>query len=163
MTLEIFLTGRRIATHARSFAAGRHPTLPEHRPKKHPHLEWTASRMIERGRAVGPQTATAVERILSSRKHPELGYRSGLGVLRLAERYGPQRLEAACRRAITLNACSYRSLKSRLETALDRQPLEPLGPPLLHSQAHANVRGADYYRQPEVLGGANRPSKNSPA
>jgi transposase len=106
--------------------------------------------MIERGRAVGPQTAAAVERILNSRKHPELGYRSCLGVLRLADRYGPQRLEAACRRAVTLNACSYRSLKSMLETGLDRQPLEPLAPPALHSQIHANVRGADYYRQPEV-------------
>lgn len=149
-TVEIFLKGRRIATHARSFAPGRHTSLAEHRPKKHQHLEWTASRMIERGQTVGPQTAAAVERILNSCKHPELGYRSCLGVLRLADRYGPQRLEAACQRAITLNACSYRSLKSMLETGLDRQPLQPLAPPALHSQAHANVRGADYYRQPEV-------------
>jgi transposase len=150
-TVEIFLKGRRIATHARSFAPGRHTTLPEHRPKKHQHLEWTASRMIERGRAVGPQTAAAVERILNARKHPELGYRSCLGVLRLADRYGPQRLEAACRRALTLNACSYRSLKSMLKTGLDRQPLQPPAPPALHSQTHANVRGADYYHATEVL------------
>jgi transposase len=131
--------------------AGRHTTLPEHRPKKHQHLEWTASRMIERGRAVGPSTAAAVEKILNSRKHPELGYRSSLGVLRLADRYGPQRLEAACRRAVALQACSYRSLKSILETGLDRQPLEPVAPPAAHCQVHDNVRGPDYYRPAEVL------------
>jgi len=150
-TVEIFLQGQRLATHARSFVAGRHTTLPEHRPKQHQHLEWTAPRMIERGRAVGPSTAAVVEHILNSRKHPELGYRSCLGIFRLADRCGPQRLEAACRRAVTLNACSYRSLKSILETGLDRQPLEPVAPPAAHSQRHDNVRGADYYRPSEVL------------
>jgi transposase len=150
-TVEIFFEGQRIATHARSFVAGRHTTLPEHRPKKHQHLEWTASRMIERGRAVGPSTAAAVEHILNSRKHPELGYRSSLWVLRLADRYSPQRLEAACRRAVALNACSYRSLKSILETGLDRQSLEAVAPPPAHSQLHVNVRGPNYYRSVEVL------------
>ena len=100
---------------------------------------------------MGPSTAAAVQRILNSRKHPELGYRSCLGIFRLADRCGPQRLEAACRRAVTLNACSYRSLKSILETGLDRQPLEPVAPPAAHSQRHDNVRGADYYRPSEVL------------
>jgi hypothetical protein len=71
-------------------------------------------------------------------------------VFRLADRYGPPRMEAACQRALTLNACSYRSLKSILETGLDRQSLEPVAPPALHSQLHANVRGAAYYRATEV-------------
>lgn len=150
-TVEVFLQGRRIVTHTRSFMAGRHTTLPEHRPKKHQHLQWTASRMIERGRAVGSSTAAALERILASRPHPELGYRSCLGVLRMADRYSPERLEAACRRAVALNACSYRSLKSILQTGLDRQPLEPAVASTTHSQHHDNVRGADYYRQTEVL------------
>src|SRR5207244_4154248 len=68
-------------------------------------------------------------RIMESRKHPELGYRSCLGVLRLGERYGRERLETACRRAVALNACSYRRIKSMLETGLDRQPLEPVATP----------------------------------
>jgi len=149
-TVEIFLHGRRIATYLRSWTPGRHTTLPEHRPPQHQHLEWSPSRMIERGRAIGPATAAAVERILDSRPHPELGYRACLGVFRLADRYGPPRMEAACQRALTLNACSYRSLKSILETGLDRQSLEPVAPPALHSQLHANVRGAAYYRATEV-------------
>jgi transposase len=107
--------------------------------------------MIQRGLAIGPSTAAALEHILNSRPHPELGYRSCLGVLRLAERYRSQRLEAACRRAVALEACSYRSIKSILETGLDRQPLEPVTPPAAHCQRHDNVRGADYYRQSEVF------------
>jgi hypothetical protein len=106
--------------------------------------------MIQRGLAIGAATAAAVEHILNSRPHPELGYRSCLGVFRLADRYSPQRLEAACRRAVALQACSYRSIKSILKTGLDHQPLEPVVSPEIHSQMHANVRGADYYR-PEVL------------
>ena len=149
-TVEIFLKGRRIATHLRSFVAGQHSTLPEHRPKKHQHLEWTRSHMIQRGLAIGSATAAAIEHLLNSRPHPELGYRSCLGVLRLVDRYSPQRLEAACRRAVALQACTYRSIKSILKTGLDHQALEPVSAPEIHSQVHANVRGANYYR-PEVL------------
>ena len=150
-TVEIFLKGRRIVTHTRSFVPGKHTTLPEHRPKKHQNLEWTASRMIERGLVIGTSTAAALERIMESRKHPELGYRSCLGVLRLGERYGRERLETACRRAVALNACSYRRIKSMLETGLDRQPLEPVATPAAHTDVHANVRGAGYYRKTEVF------------
>jgi len=149
-TVEIFLKGRRIVTHTRSFVPGKHTTLPEHRPKKHQNLEWTVSRMIERGLVIGTSTAAALERIMESRKHPELGYRSCLGVLRLGERYGRERLETACRRAVALNACSYRRIKSMLETGLDRQPLEPVATPAAHTDVHANVRGAGYYRKTEV-------------
>ena len=149
-TVEIFLKGRRIVTHTRSFVPGKHTTLPEHRPKKHQNLEWTASRMVERGLVIGTSTAAALERIMESRKHPELGYRSCLGVLRLGERYGRERLETACRRAVALNACSYRRIKSMLETGLDRQPLEPVATPAAHRDVHVNVRGAGYYRKTEV-------------
>jgi len=149
-TVEIFLKGRRIVSHTRSFVPGKHTTLPEHRPKKHQNLEWTASRMVERGLVIGTSTAAALERIMESRKHPELGYRSCLGVLRLGERYGRERLETACRRAVALNACSYRRIKSMLETGLDRQPLEPVATPAAHTDVHANVRGAGYYRKTEV-------------
>jgi hypothetical protein len=86
-----------------------------------------------------------------SRKHPELGYRSCMGVLRLAKRFTPERLEAACRRALAMDACAYKSIKSILQTGLDRQPLETEPLPAAYSGEHANVRGAGYYRQREVF------------
>jgi transposase len=149
-TVEIFLKGQRIATHVRSYVAGKHTTLPEHRPKKHQDLEWTSSRVADRGRAIGPSTVAVLERIMQAAKHPELGYRACLGVLRLANRYPKERAEAACRRALALNICTYRSIKSVLENGLDRQSLEPIEPPAAYGVVHGNVRGAAYYEQKEV-------------
>lgn len=149
-TIEIFLKGQRIATHTRSFVAGKHTTLPEHRPKKHQDLEWTSSRITDRGQTVGSSTVAALEQIMQSKNHPELGYRACLGVLRLANRYPRERLEAACRRAVALNVCAYRSIKSILEKGLDRQSLEPIEAPATHGLVHGNVRGAAYYEQKEV-------------
>jgi transposase len=149
-TIEIYLKGSRIAAHVRSYVPGKHTTLKEHRPPKHQDLEWTSSRMTEKGRDVGPSAAAVLEQIMQSRKHPELGYRSCLGVLRLGKRYSNERLEAACQRALTMNVCSYRSIKSILESSLDRQPLEPLATPAVHEEVHDNVRGSDYYSKGEV-------------
>ena len=150
-TVEIFLRGQRIAAHIRSYVPGKYTTLKEHRPPKHQDLEWTSSRITERGREVGPSTANVLARIMQDRKYPELGYRSCLGVLRLGKRYSSERLEAACRRALEMNACSYRSIKSILEKSLDREPLEPVVIPAAHTEVHANVRGSDYYKRKEEV------------
>src|SRR5437016_10818294 len=90
-------------------------------PKAHQrHLEWTPSRLINWARTIGPQTAALVEAILADRPHPEQGYRSCLGILRLAKRDGPARLEAACARAGAVEARSYRHVDSILKHGLDR-------------------------------------------
>ena len=57
---------------------------------------------------------------MAARPHPELGFRSCLGVLRLGERYGAERLEAAASRAHAMGADSYRSVRSILERGLDK-------------------------------------------
>jgi transposase len=146
-TIEIFRLGRRLVTHLRSFLPGRHTTLPEHRPPRHQALEWTAERMIEKGATVGPATAALLARILKSRPHPELGYRSCLGVLGLGDRYGRERLEAASRRALALNVGSYQSIQSMLVQGLDRQAVEKPEVSPAHQAVHANVRGASYYKE----------------
>jgi len=123
-TVEIFHDGRRLASHARSSARGRHTTQAEHMPKSHQqHLEWTPSRLISWGTDIGPNTGKLVAAILDERRHPEQGYRSCLGILRLAKRYGEERLEAACARALVAGARSYRHLDTMLRKGLDRMPL----------------------------------------
>jgi transposase len=139
-----------VALHVRSFAVGRHTTVEEHRPPQHRNLEWTSDRMIARGKAVGPATAEVLERIMASRPHPELGYRSSMGVLRLGRQYTNERLEAACQRALAVNTCSYRSIRSILSTGLDRQPLESSTASPAHDTVHPNVRGSSYYGSKEV-------------
>jgi len=150
-TVEILLKGNRIATHIRSYVPGKHTTREEHRPVKHQDLKWTSSYMVDKGREVGPATADALQRIMDQRKHPELGYRACLGVLRLGKRYSNERLEAACRRAIVMNAATYRSIKSILENSLDRESLDPVEIPAAHAEVHPNVRGSAYYRKEEEV------------
>jgi transposase len=146
-TVEVILDGQRIAAHARSFQRGRHTTIPEHMPAAHrQHLEWSPSRLVNWAAKIGPHTRALVDAILRDRPHPEQGYRSCLGILRLAKRYGDGRLELACARALAVGARSYRHVDSILKNGLDRVPLrteEPeRGSP---SSSHENVRGPDYY------------------
>lgn len=146
-TIEIFHRGNRIASHRRSRGRGQTITHGEHRPKSHQaHLEWSPSRMVNWARTIGPHTAQLFERILSEKPHPEMGYRSCLGIIRLAQQYSPQRVEAAAQRALLAHACRYQSVKSILKNSLDAVPLSPPrpeSPPLKHD----NVRGADYFDQ----------------
>jgi transposase len=142
--VELFLEGKRVAAHARSHQRGKFTTIEEHRPKSHQrYLEWTPGRMVQWARQTGPQCARLIEHILESKPHPEQGFRSALGVIRLGKAVGAQRLEAACARALRLGIGSYRSVKSILENNLDRQTDEPELP--LNSPAHENVRGQEYY------------------
>ena len=128
-TVEIFQRGTRVWVHARSSQPGRHTTVAAHMPKAHrAHQEWSPSRLVRWGATIGAETATLVEQILASRPHPEQGYRSCLGLLRLAKRYGPARLNAACARAVAVGARSYRHVDSMLRHGLDRMPL-PLDAP----------------------------------
>jgi len=148
-TVEIFLKGRRVASHLRSYLPGKYSTLSEHMPKSHQrYLEWTPSRLIQWAGTIGPQTQKLLTFILENRPHPEQGYRSCLGVLRLKKRYTSQRLEAACARALTFKAYSYKNVESILKNGLDQQPLDRSSSsqtrlPLLE---HENLRGRHYYQ-----------------
>ena len=144
-TVEVYHRNMRLASHRRSLKPG-FTTLPEHMPKSHrAHLEWSPSRFIRWAGKIGPHTQALVQAILSERPHPEQGYRSCLGILRLAKTYGNQRLEAACRRAVAVRARSYKHVQAILKNGLDQAP--PLETPAPHRPIlHANVRGPEYYR-----------------
>jgi transposase len=144
-TVEILHKGVRVASHPRGRGDGRAITNVEHRPKSHQkYLEWTPSRIISWAGRCGPSTAALVARILESRPHPEQGYRSCLGIIRLADKFSDERVEAASARALRCNAMSYSSVKSILEKGLDRLPLKET--PAYTPPQHANIHGADYYR-----------------
>lgn len=144
-TVEVFHRHRRVASHVRKFSAG-YSTDPAHMPESHRrHASWTPSRIISWAAKTGPATAKLTEAVMAARPHPEQGFRSCLGIVRLGDRYGPERLEAACERALAVRAHSYRSVESILRTGLDRQPLPAEGPERTHP-SHDNVRGPDYYQ-----------------
>jgi transposase len=144
-TVEIYGKSGRIASHIRSYQPHRHTTKPEHMPKSHrAHLEWTPSRLISWGAKIGPSTEALVKAILASRPHPEQGYRSCLGLLRLAKRYDEERLEVACKRAHAVGAVSYRHVAAILKNNLDRLAAEETTSHVSVGD-HGNIRGAAYY------------------
>jgi transposase len=146
-TVEILLRGKRIASHPRSRVRGGFSTKPEHMPSSHrAHAEWSPSRLLDWAASVGPSTAQLVDAILRDRPHPEQGYRSCLGILRLSKKYGNNRLEAACASALGLGARSYRHVESMLMHGLDRlKESNDEGTTAPRRPTHANVRGRDYY------------------
>lgn len=145
-TVEVFYKSRRVASHRRSFVRYGHTTDPAHMPEAHRrHAQWTPSRIVAWAKKTGPKTAELVAGILERRRHPEQGYRAALGIMRLAERHGAERCEAACARALHMGAYSYGSVESILAHNLDKEPLPETRPVRVHPH-HRNVRGGSYYR-----------------
>jgi transposase len=147
-TVELFHNGKRVASHVRSSVKYDHTTLPEHRPASHrAHLEWPPSRLINWGKNIGPHVAAIVEHVIRSKPHPEQGYRSALGLLRLADRFDKVRLEKACERAIAIRAPNYRTVKIILQQGMEGAPLldQPQAQDPAASLGAVNVRGPRYY------------------
>lgn len=151
MSVEIFYKGNRVASHIRSFQRGFYTTKTEHLPRAYrEHMKWSPSRLIHWGGTVGPNTEKLVEAILKDRPHPEQGYRSCLGILRLEKRYGTPRVERACARALWSGGRSYTHVEAILKNGLDRMPFgEEQAAPRQLCLVHDNVRGAAYYAQPK--------------
>ncbi len=114
--VEILHRGQRVASHLRNSRQGGFTTVAAHMSAAHrAHMEWTPQRLIHWGESIGPACAEVVTRLMAENKHPEHGYRSCLGLLSLAKRYGKQRLEAACIRALQIGACQYRHVHDILK------------------------------------------------
>ncbi len=144
-TVEALHRGQRVASHRRSHQRGKHTTQNEHMPTAHrQYAEWTPQRLITWAQKSGPATAKLIDTIMATRAHPQQGFRSCLGIMRLGKTFGAERLEAACVRALALGAHSYRSLESILRRGLEQHAL-PDTPNTTPSIAHDNVRGAQYY------------------
>ena len=145
-TIEILARGRRVTIHQRSHHKGYYSTIADHMPASHrAHAEWSPGKLMNWAASVGPATGELVKRLLLEKQHPEQGYRSCLGLMRLARNFGGERMEAACIRALAIGTYRYRSVASILDKGLDRQPVTPPAQAELALPEHANVRGPDYY------------------
>ena len=142
--VEIFHQQQRVASHLRETDQGRYTTLTEHMPKAHQrHSAWTPGRLLNWALSIGPATRDVVRWQLESKRHPEQGYRSCLGLLSLFRRYGKARLDAACLRAGKLGSPTTRSVQSILEQGLDQ--LRESSPKTCPLPEHDNIRGPRYY------------------
>ena len=142
-TVEVFLRGKRVASHLRSTVPHRPTTIAEHMPSSHRrYRDWTHERIRSEAAKLGPDAETLIEVILRSRPHPEQGFRSAIGILGLVKRYGQERVDAACARALLLNARSYKSVAAILKNGTDKAAPATQEVPILF---HANIRGRGYY------------------
>lgn len=143
--VEAFFRSKRVASHIRSYAKGRYTTVADHMPKAHrDYAEWTPERVIRWASETGTSTAELVTAILAKKLHPQQGFRSALGIITLTKKFGKERVEAACKRALAIGGISFKSVKSILETGMDKKPL-PEQKPVSPAITHSNIRGAAYY------------------
>ena len=141
-TVEVFHRGKLVATHLRSLRRHRPSTVPEHMPSSHRrYRDWTHERILREAVAIGDDTAALVETILRSRPHPEQGFRSCIGILGLQKRYGAERLDGACARALALGTRSYSSVAAILKNRQEAKSAERGSAGLFHE----NIRGSGYY------------------
>lgn len=144
-TVELLHGGERVASHPRGHKPHGYTTVNTHMPPAHQqYLDWTPERLVKWAASSGSATAEAIERILASRRFPQQSFNACFGVMRLGKRYGDERLEAACKRALAIGSVSYKSLESILKQGLDRRPLPEPTPAAIPLQ-HANLRGPGYY------------------
>ena len=142
-TIEIFQRGKRVASHLRSTLQHRPTTVADHMPSSHRrYRDWTHERIRRAAAKIGPDADTLIDVILRSRPHPEQGFRSAIGILGLVKRYGPERVDAACARALLLNARSYKSVSAILKNGTDKADSATQEAPIL---VHSNIRGRTYY------------------
>ena len=155
-TIEVFYNNKRIASHCRLYGRkGQYSTITEHMPPSHQqYLEGNGDRFRKWAERIGENTYRVTDAILTSKRVEQQSYRSCMGLLKLADKYSVERLEAACSLALSFAATpSYKNIKNILDTGNDKnatlysqkktstQPNESA-----HSN-HALTRGADYYRR----------------
>ncbi|WP_306051595.1 IS21 family transposase [Oceaniradius stylonematis] len=141
-TIEIFHRGNRIAAHQRRYGGRRYGTNPDHMPSSHRrYAEWTPDRFRRWAASIGPQTEGLIIAILASRPHPEQGFRTCLGVLRLYRELRRDHAEAVSARAVEIGGLTCKSIAALIANHKAARP--SAGPGAILD--HANLRGPGYF------------------
>jgi transposase len=139
-TVEVFHRGQRVAAHPRSPVSGTFTTLPAHRPLRHQAIvDLSHEKLLRQAEAIGQATAGVLYAQIHARKHPEHALRASLGILRLARDFSPEKLEAACARALALKSTSYRAIRALILSNPAQSELT------LSLPEHGNLRGPSYF------------------
>ena len=145
--VEILHGSKRVASHPRSFKKYGYSTLSEHMPTKHSeYVKWTPERMGQWAGEAGPSTKLFAETLMTERQHPQQGFNSVLGIIRLGEKYGRERLERACAKALHIKSISLKTLRTMLTTGMDKVPIQrEKDDSEAKAIEHENIRGPSYY------------------
>lgn len=145
-TIEVLDQDRiRKASHARRYDVygGRYITHMEHMPPNHQAVyrqnAYNGERYRNWANKIGENTYFVVDSILTSYKVEQQGYKSCMGILQNAKKYGEKQLEEACKKAREAGTCTYAAVGKHLENQR-RNPQTNATP------GHENIRGSAYYR-----------------
>ena len=156
-TVEIYHQGIRVASHIRSYQKFKYTTDKAHMPEAHRSVaEWTPERITKWAGQIGEKTSAVVLHVMQVKAHPEQGFNSALGIIRLANRYSPERLEKAANKAIAIASISYRTIKTILENRMEsveetksesheKRTDTPAPSEQMTLDLEQNVRGKSYY------------------
>lgn len=147
-SIECFYEGERIAAHPRSNTRYQYSTSAEHMPKNHrAQAEWTPERIKRWAAKTGQHTSLFIEQMILARPFPEQAFRACLGVLRLAGRFGPERLEKACAIGLSAGMTRYKAIETLLKNNMDTVDYRHSTQTSSPVKTHENLRGSDYYNQ----------------
>ena len=122
-TTQIFREHELVATHPRLRRAGTRHTVNDHLPPEaRAYLMRDPQWCLTQSRRIGTACHALIEQLFADRVLDNL--RAAQGIVRLAERYGAERVEAACRRALAFDNPRYRTVKTILNRNLDTVPLD---------------------------------------
>ena len=148
--MKFFYNQNRIASHRRLYGRkGQYSTITEHMPEEHQqYLEWNGDRFRRWAAQIGPSTGEVINSILASQRVEQQSYRSCMGLLKMSERYSPEHLETACKKALCYTASpSYKSIKNILAAGRESDLSDIHVKDTVSPNPHAITRGAEYYRR----------------
>ncbi|MDR0230784.1 MAG: IS21 family transposase [Dysgonamonadaceae bacterium] len=146
--VEIYLGLERIALHLRSVSRNGYTTKEEHMPERHRGYQqtkgWNADYFLREASKIGVNTQSAVKRLLDRNRFPEQTYNACLGIFSLGRKYGNDRLEAACKRAMAAPTTSYQFIRNILKNNQDK--LQTADDENFNIPDHENIRGKESYK-----------------
>jgi transposase len=149
--IEVLYEGHRICSHRRlEGPPGQYSTLEAHMPPDHRrYASWDGERFRSWAAKIGAGASAVIEAILARPKVEQQAYKSAMALLRLADKYSVERLEAACAKALSFTAQpSHKSIQAILRAGQDRLQAEEPAPS--SASEFGITRGAGYYRRKEV-------------
>lgn len=151
--VEVFFDGNRVSAHKRLYGnPNQYSTLETHMPPAHQkYVSWNGERFVKWAAKIGDQTTIVVRMLLAAHKVEQQGYKPCMALLKLADKYSSERLEAACKKALALTSTpSLKSIQAILKSGQDRVNIdiqcENNEQQSLSSQ-YGFTRGAGYYKR----------------
>ena len=145
--VEIYHEHQRIAFHARNIRRNGYTTIKEHMPTNHQYQSiiqgWTGDDFKTKARKLSPDVELAIDHLLGTHMFPEQVYRTCLGIIRLADKYGASRLGISCSIALKVGKITYGFINNILKNNMDLKHASPILPAAL--PLHQNIRGPEAY------------------